>query len=89
MTSKHEQQSSPTSKAFEKPEQGPEPDPDTYQPLPGTENVGESIGRRGEDVSKKEHEAGRYSTGKDDTEAGRPTGESTRRDVSGLNPDKK
>jgi hypothetical protein len=53
------------------------------------EGVGESTGRRGEDVAKNEKEKGRYSTGGDGTEADRPTGESTPRDVSALNDDEK
>jgi hypothetical protein len=84
-----EQSKETVKKAFAKPEPGVEPDPERFQPLPGTEGVGESITRRGEDVSKTEQEAGRYSTDKEDTPAGRPTGESTRRDMGGLNPDEK
>jgi hypothetical protein len=53
------------------------------------EGVGESIGRRGEDIAKHEKEEGRYSTGSDGTPADRPTGESTPRDVSALNDDEK
>jgi hypothetical protein len=76
-------------KSFEKPEQGEPAGPEVSEPVPGAEGVGESITRRGEDVSKTEHEAGRYSTGNEDTPAARPTGESTRRDAGGLNPDEK
>jgi hypothetical protein len=74
-------------KAFEDPGSSIEPDPDVYQPLPGTENVGESISKRAEDTAKEEQEAGRHDTGNDDSPAGRPTGESTSRDKTGVNPD--
>jgi hypothetical protein len=53
------------------------------------DDVGESIGRRGEDVAKKGQEEGRHDTGPDGSPAGRPTGESTQRDVSALNDDEK
>jgi len=46
---------------------------------------GDTITRRGEDVSDTEHEAGRHDTGtQGDTD--RPTGTSTARDVSGVDP---
>jgi len=74
-------------KAFEDPGPSEEPDPEAFQPAPGTEDVGESMTRCGEDVAKEEKEPGRYETGTDGTTAGRPTGESTPRDMSGVNPD--
>jgi len=74
-------------KAFESPGPSAQPDPAQQQPLPGTDKVGESIGRRGEDVTKKEQESGRYDTGADGSAADRPTGESTRRDKGSFNED--
>ena len=74
-------------KAFDSPGPSAAPDPSQQQPARGTEHVGESTSRRGEDVSKKEQEPGRYSTGTDGTKAERPTGKSTQRDRGGLNPD--
>jgi hypothetical protein len=57
---------------------------------PGQEppkGTGESMTRRGEDVVKREgKEPGRYDTGTEDTEAARPTGESTARDRTGVDP---
>jgi hypothetical protein len=76
-------------KAFDASGPGAQPDPGVAQPAPGTDDVGESITRRGEDVAKTEQEPGRYSTGTDGTPADRPTGESTRRDSGGLNPNEK
>jgi hypothetical protein len=53
------------------------------------EGVGESVGRRGEDIiDKDDKEAGRYDTGTDDSPAQRPTGESTARDRTGIDPQK-
>jgi hypothetical protein len=53
------------------------------------EGVGESVARRGEDMIKHEgKEAGRHDTGTDDSEAGRPTGTSTSRDHTGVDPQK-
>ncbi|WP_028279324.1 hypothetical protein [Arthrobacter sp. H5] len=47
--------------------------------------VGESTSGRGEDVIEKEgKEEGRIETGTKDSPAGRPTGESTGRDASGV-----
>ena len=76
-------------KAFEPagPSSDAGPGPETFQPARGTEDVGESMTRRGEDVSKEEQEAGRYDTGTDGTPAQRPTGESTSRDKTSVNPD--
>lgn len=49
--------------------------------------VGESTTRRGEDVVKQEGlEAGREDTGTDATPAGRPAGESSPRDSTGIEP---
>jgi hypothetical protein len=51
------------------------------------EGVGGSVARRGEDMIKHEgKEAGRHDTGEDDSEAGRPTGGSTSRDHTGVDP---
>jgi hypothetical protein len=51
------------------------------------EGVGESVARRGEDMIKHHgKEAGRHDTGIDDTAAERPTGGSTERDRSGVDP---
>jgi hypothetical protein len=51
------------------------------------EGVSESVARRGEDMIEREgKEAGRHDTGTDDSEAGRPTGESTARDRTGVDP---
>ncbi|MEY2444849.1 MAG: hypothetical protein QOC57_1682 [Ilumatobacteraceae bacterium] len=85
-----EERKASVGKAFDKPDQGAPADPaDAAQPAPGTDGVGESVTRRGEDVGRTEHEAGRYDTGTDGSAAQRPTGESTRRDAGGLNPDDK
>jgi hypothetical protein len=49
--------------------------------------VGESIGRRGEDIVKQEgKEPGRVDTGTDGSYADRPTGTSTARDRTGIDP---
>lgn len=56
---------------------------------PGREppkHTGESIGRRGEDQAKHNKEAGREDTEGEDSN--RPAGESTPRDVTGVNPQK-
>lgn len=51
------------------------------------EGVGESITRRGEDVVDRDGgEAGRFDTGTDGTPADRPTGGSTARDATGVDP---
>lgn len=51
------------------------------------EGVGESITRRGEDVAKRAgKESGRFDTGTDGTPAERPTGGSTARDTTGVDP---
>jgi hypothetical protein len=51
------------------------------------EGVGENVGRRGEDMIKHHgKEAGRHDLGSDGTEADRPTGGSTARDHSGVDP---
>jgi hypothetical protein len=51
------------------------------------EGVGESVARRGEDMIKHEgKESGRLDTGEDSSEAGRPTGASTSRDHTGVDP---
>jgi hypothetical protein len=84
-----EERAESVKKAFESPEQGTPQAPGPSAPTRGSEGVGDSITRRAEDVAKTESEPGRYSTGTDDSPAERPTGESTQRDVSGLNPDEK
>jgi hypothetical protein len=57
---------------------------------PGKEppkGTGESINRHGEDVAKREgKEAGRDDAAEDDSEARRPTGSSTSRDLTGIDP---
>lgn len=51
------------------------------------EGVGESTTRRGEDVIREEgDEPGRTHTGTDDSPAQRPTGESTSRDETSIQP---
>ena len=51
------------------------------------EGVGESVARSGEDMTKHHgKEAGRHDTDTDDSEAGRPTGSSTPRDRTGVDP---
>lgn len=50
------------------------------------EGVGESVSRRGEDVGEGGQEAGRTDTGTDDTAAERPTGTSSSRDQTGVDP---
>ena len=75
---------------------GEDPPKDTEQPVGNTEgpegemapdDVGESITRSGQDVVGQEgKEAGREDTGTDDTRGQRPTGTSTPRDVTGVDP---
>lgn len=49
--------------------------------------VGESVGHRGEDMTAEDgKEAGRQDTGTDGTAADRPTGSSTARDSTGVDP---
>lgn len=50
------------------------------------DDVGESISRRGEDVAKEKKEAGRQDEGPEGA-SGRPTGSSTGRDVTSVDPD--
>ena len=51
------------------------------------EGVGESVGHRGEDMLAEDgKEAGRQDTGTDGTAADRPTGTSTARDSTGVDP---
>ena len=69
---------------------------ETVQPTGTTEgregemapdDVGESISRRGENmVDADGKESGRQDTGTDDTPAQRPTGTSTPRDTTGVDP---
>jgi hypothetical protein len=75
---------------------GEEAPEDTVQPTGTTsgpegemapEGVGESVGRRGENASRADgKEAGREDTDLDDTAAQRPTGTSTARDATGIDP---
>ncbi len=49
--------------------------------------VGESVAHRGENMTEEEgKEAGRIDTGTDGTKADRPTGTSTPRDITGVDP---
>ncbi len=57
------------------------PDSDDRFPPPG---VGESIGRRGEDIAKSEKEPGRVDLGTDDS--GRPAAGATQRLKTGIDP---
>jgi hypothetical protein len=58
-------------------------DPDDFAP----DDVGESITRRGEDVVTQDgKEPGRIDTGTDGSFADRPTGTSTARDRTGIDP---
>jgi hypothetical protein len=60
-----------------------EQDPENDRPPAG---VGESVGRRGEDVADREGtEPGRQTTSESD-DAGRPHGESSPRDRTGIHP---
>jgi hypothetical protein len=62
----------------------PTPDPDDAR-LP-SENVGQSTSRRGEDVAEQDgKEAGRQDTGPKGASQ-RPTGTSTARDMTGIDP---
>ncbi len=83
-----EERAESTEKAFESP--APGTDTSKAEPpgeAPGASSVGDSVTRHGEDVAKEEQEAGRYSTGTDGTPADRPTGESTPRDMTSVDPD--
>lgn len=62
------------------------PNPDGgSEPAAGTEDAGDSVTRRGEDMAAKDgKEPGREDTG--ESGAGRPTGESSARDATGVNP---
>lgn len=54
---------------------------------PPPDGVGESVTRRGEDIAEQDgKEPGRFDTGTDGTPADRPTGGSTPRDGTGVNP---
>ena len=68
------------------PKEPPMNDPGEPSEVGGASKVGESTTRRGEDVVKQEgKEPGRRDTGVEG-EAERPTGESTARDQSGVDP---
>lgn len=58
---------------------------DTDMNPDGPFGTGGSESRSGEDVSREESEAGRHDTGTD-SESGRPTGESTMRDSTSVDP---
>ena len=73
-------------KAFETPPAGAEHNPNPPDPAPGVDDVGDSITRSAEDVAQQEQEPGRRSTGTDGTPANRPVGESTPRDMTGVDP---
>jgi hypothetical protein len=60
-------------------------DPDEPATSPGADKVGESITRRGENVAAGEKEPGRQDTGVEGG-ADRPTGTSTARDRTGIDP---
>ena len=68
------------------PREPPENDPGGSSPAEGTDDVGESITRRGEDIVEKDgKEPGRVDTGTEGPTE-RPTGESTERDATGVDP---
>jgi len=58
---------------------------DTDMNPDGPHGTGDSQTRSGEDVSREESEAGRYDTGTQG-DTGRPTGESTMRDSTSVDP---
>jgi len=58
---------------------------DTDMAPSGPHGVGDSGQRSAEDVSREESEAGRHDTG-EQGETGRPTGESTMRDSTSVDP---
>jgi len=58
---------------------------DTKDDTNPAHDVGESKGRRGEDVAKKAKEPGRADSGKTG-KTDRPTGTSTQRDRTGVDP---
>ena len=59
--------------------------PTQSEESPGADAVGESTTRRAEDIAKHEKEPGRQDTGPEGG-ADRPTGTSTARDVTGVDP---
>ena len=61
--------------------------PDDLSDAQAPDDVGVSMTRRGEDVSQDDgKEAGRFDTGTHEAPSDRPTGESTDRDRSGVDP---
>ena len=67
------------------PKEPPENDPAPNPAENAADDVGESVTRRGEDIVKDEgKEPGRKDTGT--SGSGRPTGTSTPRDLTGVNP---
>lgn len=66
------------------PEEPPENDPEPPGEVGGASNVGESTSASAEDIAK-DKEAGRRDTGTEG-DAGRPTGTSTDRDQTGIDP---
>jgi hypothetical protein len=66
------------------PTEPPTNEPGGSTPAEGTEDVGESITRKGEDIIEKDgKEPGRVDTGTEGPTQ-RPTGESTKRDATGI-----
>jgi hypothetical protein len=78
----------------EPPQEAQQPTGSNHQSEVGDESqdsapagVGESMTRRAEDISEQDgKEAGRTDTGTDGAAADRPTGESTQRDATGVDP---
>lgn len=66
------------------PEEPPENDPEPPGEVGGASSVGESTAARAEDTASKDKEAGRRDTG--EGAAGRPTGTSSDRDETGIDP---
>jgi hypothetical protein len=67
------------------PREPPVNDPDEPATSPGADKVGESTTRRGEDIAAGEKEPGRHDTGVEGG-ADRPTGTSTARDRTSIDP---
>ncbi|MGI8662178.1 MAG: hypothetical protein ACR2LQ_03085 [Acidimicrobiales bacterium] len=66
------------------PKEPPQNEPGPSKEVGGASSVGESVNRRGEDlVDKDGKEPGRHDTGTDEG-TGRPVGESTSRDRTGV-----
>jgi hypothetical protein len=68
----------------EPPQEPPTNEPGGSSPAKGTDDVGKSTARRGEEMVENDgKEAGREDTGTEGP-TDRPTGESTKRDVTGI-----